>query len=199
MLNPILSTPNGPICTLFFTIIYSKRQDDDCLVLQRVWRNLPNANEIEITPQSIDWEDIVDEAISNEDDTLILAGHGSIYRLLFPNFDTGEYILHENNVNLIHARNVICCWCYASSFCNTHRLHSFSTSMFISNVDEAYDNGYCDYSQEQINSIGERFYDEINNFLHNNVPLSEWVMRLGAHMDIENGIDVFNRHGLSYI
>lgn len=181
------------------TIIYSNRQDDDCLVLQRVWRNFPNANVIEITPQSIDWEDIVDNAISNEDDTLLFLGHGTTQGLLFPNFDTGEYILHENNVSLIHARNVICCWCYASSFCNTHRLHSFSTSMFISNVNEAYDNGYCDYSQEQINSNGERFYDEINNFLHNNVPLNEWVMRLGAHMDIENGIDVFNRQGLTYI
>ena len=181
------------------TIIYSNRQDDDCLVLQRVWRNFPNANVIEITPQSIDWEDIVDNAIFNEEDTLILVGHGSPHGLYYPYYEGGEYIIHENNVNLIHARNVICCWCYASSFCNTHRLHSFSTSMFISNVNEAYDNGYCDYSQEQINSIGERFYDEINNFLHNNVPLSEWVMRLGAHMDIENGIDVFNRQGLTYI
>ena len=181
------------------TIIYSNRQDDDCLVLQRVWRNFPDVNVIEITPQSIDWEDIVDNAISNEGDTILFLGHGTTQGLLFPNFDTGEYILHQNNVNLIHARNVICCWCYASSFCNTHRLHSFSTSMFISNVDEAYDNGYCDYSQEQINSIGMRFYDEINNFLQNNVPLSEWVMRLGAHMDIENGIDVFNRQGLTYI
>lgn len=45
------------------TIIYSNRQDDDCLVLQRVWSNLPNANVIEITPQSIDWEDVVDNAI----------------------------------------------------------------------------------------------------------------------------------------
>lgn len=181
------------------TIIYSNRQDDDCMVLQRVWRNIPNANIVEITSQSVDWEDAVDNAISNENDTLLLLGHGTTQGLLFPNFDTGEYIIHENNVNLIHARNVICCWCYASSFCNTHHLHSFSTSMFISNVNEAYDNGYYDYSQEQINSNGIRFYDEINNFLINNVPLGEWVMRLGAHMDIENGIDVFNRQYLNYI
>ena len=71
--------------------------------------------------------------------------------------------------------------------------------MFVSNVNEAYDNGYYDFSQEQINSVGIRFYDEINNFLINNVPLDDWVMRLGAHMDIENGIDVFNRQGLNYI
>lgn len=181
------------------TIIYSNRQDDDCLVLQRVWRNIPNANVIEITPQSIDWEDDVDNAIVSEDDTLILLGHGTSLGLLFPNFERGEYIIHENNVNLIHARNVVCCWCYASSFCITNNLHSFSTSMFISNVNEAYDNGYYDYSQEQINQNGIRFYDEINQFLLNNIPLGEWVMRLGAHMDIENGIDVFNRQCLCFI
>ncbi|MBR0489217.1 MAG: hypothetical protein IJJ68_03320 [Prevotella sp.] len=181
------------------TIIYSNRQDDDCMVLQRIWRNIPNANIIEITPQSVDWEDDVDNAISNEEDTLILVGHGSPHGLYYPYYESGEYIIHENNVNLIHARNVVCCWCYASSFCNTHRLHSFSTSMFISNVNEAYDNGYYDYSQEQVNSVGIRFYNEINNFLINNVPLDEWVMRLGAHMDIEKGIDVFNRQGLMYI
>ena len=174
-------------------------QDDDCLVLQRVWRNIPNVKLIEITPQSDDWEDMVDNAISNEDDTLLFLGHGTSNGLLFPNIERGEYILHENNVNLIHAKNVVCCWCYASNFCQTHHLHSFSTSMFISNVNEAYDNGYYDYDQSYINSNGIRFYDEINSFLLNNVPLNEWVMRLGAHMDIENGIDVFNRQALTYI
>lgn len=181
------------------TIIYSNAQDDDCLVLQRVWRDIPNVNLIEITPQSENWEDVVDNAISNEDDTLLFLGHGTTQGLLFPNFDRGEYILHENNVNLIRAHRVICCWCYASSFCITHNLHSFSTSMFISNVNEAYDNGYYDYDQSEINSNSIRFFDEINHFLTNNIPLDEWVMRLGAHMDIENGIDVFNRQCLCYI
>ncbi len=181
------------------TIIYSNAQDDDCLVLQRVWRNIPNVNLIEITPQSENWEDVVDNAISNEDDTLLFLGHGTTQGLLFPDFYRGEYILHENNVDLIRASRVICCWCYASSFCYTHHLHSFSTSMFISNVNEAYDNGYYDYDQSKINSNSIRFYDEINYLLINNVPLDEWVMRLGGHMDIENGIDMFNRQALMYI
>lgn len=171
-------------------------QDDDCRVLQRVWRNIPNANVIEITPQSENWENTVDDAISAETETLIFLGHGTSLGLLFPDFYRGEYILHENNVNLIRARNVICCWCYASSFCELQQLHAFATSMFISNVGEAYDNCIYGYSQQQINQNGERFYDEINGFLLNDVPLNEWLIRLGAHMDIENAIDVFNRQGL---
>ena len=60
-------------------------------------------------------------------------------------------------------------------------------------ISDAFDN-----VKEQINSNSTRFYSEINSFLLNQVPLDEWVMRLGAHMDIENAIDVFNRQCLSY-
>lgn len=59
------------------TIIYSNAQDDDCLLLQRVWKDIPNVTLIEITPQSENWEDVVDNAISNEDDTLLFLGHGT--------------------------------------------------------------------------------------------------------------------------
>lgn len=181
------------------TVIYSNMQDDDCGLLQAVWLTIQNVNVIEITPQSENWEETVDNAISNEDDTLIFLGHGTSQGLLFPNFDRGEYILHENNVGLIHASNVICCWCHASEFCQTHNLHSFSTSMFISNVNEAYDNGIYNYTQSQINYNGTRFYTEVRHLLTNRIPLNEWVMRLGAHMDVENAIDTFNRQGLIYI
>lgn len=180
------------------TIIYSNRQDEDCLLLKQIWHDLPDIKLLEITKQSKCWEDSVDNAILSESDTLLFCGHGTTNGLLFPDFDKGEYILHENNVNLIHANKVICCWCYASSFCTKYNLRSFSTSMFISNVDEAYNNGYYDYSQDKINQNGIRFYNEMNNYLLNNVPLNEWVMRFGAHMDIENGIDMFNRQGLFY-
>lgn len=180
------------------TVIYSNMRDEDCLVLQRAWRKIPNVNLIEITPESTDWEDMVDDAVSRESDTLLFLGHGTEHGLLFPDFSRGEYILHENNVGLIHARNVVCCWCYASSFCAMHDLRAFATSMFISNVGEAFDNCIYGYCQEQINSCGIVFFDEINGLLRHGVPLCEWVMRLGAHADVENAIDMFNRQGLYF-
>lgn len=70
--------------------------------------------------------------------------------------------------------------------------------MFISNEKEAADNMIFEYSQDQINSNSRRFYKEINWLLKENVPLYEWIMRLGVHMDIENAIDVFNRKCLHY-
>lgn len=180
------------------TIIYSNRLDDDCQVLRDIWRNIPDANVIEITPDLTDWEDTVDNAIAHEDDTLILVGHGSPHGLYYPYYETGEYIIHENNVNLIHARRVVCCWCYASDFVNRYNLHAFATSMFISNVNEAYNNCITGYDQDTINSTGHHFYQELNELIRNDVPMDEWIMRLGAHMDVENAIDMFNRQGLFY-
>lgn len=179
------------------TIVFSNAHDDDCRILQRIWQGF-DCNIVEITPSSIDYEDIVDNAIKNEHDTLILCGHGTSYGLLFPTLDRGEYIVHENNVNLINARNVICIWCYASTFCINHNLHCFATSMFITNQFEAIDNGIYNFTQDQINKTSECFQTEINWLLKNDIPLSEWVMRLGAHMNIENEIDVFNRQVLYF-
>ena len=184
------------ICNM--TIIYSNWNDEDCRCLQRVWQCISDVNVIEITSDMNDWDDVVDEAISNESDTLIFLGHGSTRGLFAPDYNYGLYILHENNVHLIHARNVICCWCYASTFVKNHNLNAFATSMFISNVNEASDNGITNYTQDQINDNSIRFYDEINYLIRENIPLSEWVMMLGDHMDIDNEIDVFNRQRLFY-
>lgn len=181
------------------TVIYSNYLDDDCRILQEMWEGFEDVHVIEITPSSENYEDLIDKAISKETDTLICCGHGTSYGLLFPNMEKGEYLIHENNVHLIKARRVVFSWCYASSFViKFPRLHCFATSMFISNEKEAVDNSIFGYDQEQINSNSRRFQQEINWLLKEDIPLDEWVMRLGAHMDIENAVDVFNRQCLLY-
>ena len=181
------------------TIIYSNYLDDDCLILQEMWKGLDNTNIIEITPSSKNYEDHIDKAISKETDTLICCGHGTSYGLLFPSMEREEYLIHENNVNLIKARCVIFSWCYASSFALKFRdLHCFATSMFISNGKEASDNMIFDYSQEQINNNSKQFHQEINWLLKENIPLDEWVIRLQDNTDKDNAVDVFNRQCLHY-
>lgn len=179
------------------TIIYCNWQDPDSIPLRSVFNNL-NAKVIELTKDSTDWEDIVDNAISTEEDTLVFLGHGSPYGLYFPKDDYSTYVLHENNVHLIHAKRVIYIWCYASDFVRNNNLHGFATSMFISNEKEAYNEFIYGYDQHFIDLIGKYFFEEVHDLLKNNVPLEDWVMILGAHMDIENDIDVFNRQGLYY-
>ena len=181
------------------TIIYSNYLDDDCRILQEMWEGFDNVHIIEITPSSENYEDFIDEAISKETDTLICCGHGTSNGLLFPNIEKEEYLIHENNIHLIKARRVLFVWCYAASFAlKFPEFSCFATSMFISNENEAVYNSIFDYDQKQINSNSIRFMQEINWLLKENIPLDEWVMRLGAHMDIENTVDVFNRQCLLY-
>ena len=152
------------------TIIYSNFLDDDCRILQRIWNGFDNVNVIEITPSSENYEDDIDEAISNEEDTLIICGHGTGNGLLFPNIYRGEYLIHENNIPLIKAKKVICCWCYAATFVmNNNMENTFATSMFISNEMEAADNGILCCTQEEINKNSERFFNEVNYLIRNNI------------------------------
>lgn len=168
-------------------------------MLQQAWKNIQHTNIIEILPSTDDYEDIVDSAIANEKDTLIFLGHGTTKGLLFPDLYRGAYLIHENNVELVEAKNIICAWCYASSFVQDNGLHNcFATSMFISNEKEAYENLFKDYGQDYINSTSRQFYAEVNELLRNGTPLDQWVMILGARMDIENPVDCFNRQGLYY-
>ena len=181
------------------TIIFSNNMDPDCQVIKQAWQDLKDINLVEITPDTDDYEDLVNNAIIAEDDTIMFVGHGTSKGLLFPNLNRMEYLLHEFNANLVHAKNIICCWCFASDFVISMNWHNtFATSMFISNIREACDNSIIDYTQKQINSNGERFFCDINQLIKNKVPLNDWIMQLGAKMDIENVIDTFNRQGLYY-
>lgn len=148
------------------TVIFSNSLDDDCLILSNLWRNINDINIIEIKPDSIDWEYKVDKAIEKEKDILIIAGHGTTQGLLFPDFSKGEYIIHENNINLINAKTIICCWCYASSFVQKYNLNAFSTSMFISNESEALDNLIYDCDQTYINNTGKQFFSRIKRIIN---------------------------------
>lgn len=178
------------------TIIYSNRQDEDCSLLPLIWKDMTIDTFIELDLNSVDWEYIVDNALSNETETLILVGHGTSQGLLSPTFN--EYVVHENNVKLIKAKHVICLWCHASSFTKKHGLKSFSSSMFITNIEEAYDNGLYRQSQDEINEANIRFYNEINAYLRNTVPLCEWVDKLSDIIDSNNDVDTFNCLGLEY-
>lgn len=181
------------------TVIFANNNDIDCMTLPKIWEGQLNVNLIEITKDSINWEDKVDEAIAKEEDTLIFAGHGTENGLLFLDFDKGMYILHENNVHLIKAKNVICVWCYAANFCEDHHLKAFATSMFISNSLECYDNCIYGYSDEEIMQNSKRFDCELGNLLEDKVPLNEWCGKLIKHMDANNVIDMFNRQGVMYV
>lgn len=180
------------------TVIFSNMQDEDCRLLQTVWKDLDDVKLIEITPSSVDWEEKVNEAIAAEKYTILFAGHGTDAGLLFPDLYRGEYVLHEDNVKLIQARKVICIWCHASAFCTKHRLNAFATSMFLPNTFEAGEYGIA-ASQEEVAASNSRFYKEFNSFLKiPYVPLDKWIKYMAFHVELDNRIDRFNYEGLFY-
>ena len=70
--------------------------------------------------------------------------------------------------------------------------------MNIDEVETSVNNAIYAYTQNDIDLNGIRFYANINQLLIDKIPLNQWVIILGAKMDIENEIDVFNRQGLFY-
>ena len=179
------------------TIIYSNAEDIDCHVLRYAFENLKDANLVEIDKSSIDWMEHVNDAISKENDFIMFLGHGDEGGLYSPNFDF--YVLDKNNVGLINAKNVVCCWCNASLFVFNNKIKNcFSTSMFISNEKEAIDEGIHNASQAHITSLGKAFYQEMNNLITKKIKLSAWQIFFGCRMDVDDEIDKFNRQGLYY-
>ena len=182
------------------TVIYSNFGDTDTERLRGIWQNLPDVHLVEIRSDSEDYEYVVDAAIEAEDDTIIFAGHGTSQGLLFPDFNRNEYILHENNVSLIHARRIVCVWCYASEFCRAHNLHNcFCTGMFISNIDEAMNifTHYDDELEQNITDTEIRFCKSLNYLLQSDMPISTWESEyFHANMYHRNAVEDFNYDGL---
>ena len=117
-----------------------------------------------------------------------------MFGLFHPDFSKG-YLVHQNNVNLIHAKKVICIWCHASDFCKAHNLKCLCSSMFITNVGEAYYLGMRS-TQEHINTTVKAFYKELNECVRDKRTLAETYEYLAEHIDTENEIDNYNRNGV---
>lgn len=146
------------------TIIFSDAQDNDCELILRKLEEIPNTfirRFIHITPDNdVDEEDI-NSAIAEETDTLLLIGHGTWNGLLGPKRN-GEYIIHQYNACAIAAKYVVCIWCYAVDFARKYIKNATiaATGMFISNPDEARDNGIDD-TVSNIDDACNKFYAKI--------------------------------------
>lgn len=185
------------------TVIYANHGDTDTSLLPLIWEGFNDANVVELQANLIyrvdrDYETRVNEAIAAEDDTLIICGHGTEYGLLHPDIWRGEYLIHENNYQLIHARNVICVWCHASEFAERVGMNGFFTSMFISNINEAQVYNFYDTSSRAIIDSNIRFYRNINSLLTQHTPLNEWVEHLTANSVPEDSVEAYNNNGLRY-
>ena len=171
------------------TIIFSKR--DDTLFLRNIWKGLDNVKVVEVE-SSDDYEE-VEKSLLVEKDIVIFCGHGSSNGLLYPNFE-GE-IIHQDNLELYKDKTIIGIWCYASDFALKYNLHGFFSSMFISDVDEAYDNN-CYNQLEDIDKENILFSKRLNRLLKYKIDINQWSELLEKEADYEIDFVKFNYDGL---
>ena len=181
------------------TTIFSNNEDIDSEMLMELFSDIPGNNIVEIKYSMIssDWRTIVENAIANENDTLIICGHGSPDGLFFPGFE--DFIIHNLHVDTIHAKKVICVWCHASSFVKRFGLHNcIASGMFISNVIEAYVNRINDCDQDYINNTVKNIYAQFKSLICSDVPINEYPKRIFETIDNNNKIDLFNRNKIIF-
>ena len=132
------------------TVIFSNMGDTDTAVLRYIWMGMPKVKVVEITRDTVNSKQLVNEAIEQEHDTLIMCGHGTPGGLLNPGFKGGAYLIDQSNYRKIKCNRIIAVWCHAKDFAETYGVKGFWSSMFISNSGEASMNGIKSVSGKSI-------------------------------------------------
>lgn len=180
------------------TVIFSNMGDTDTAVLKYIWQGLKNCKVVEINRDTVNAIDKVNEAIEQEHDTLIFAGHGTPSGLLNPSWKGGSYLISESNYQRIKCSRVIGIWCHAREFAESVGLRGFFSSMFISNSGEARMNGYYQTTGKTITEQEILFCIRLNELLVNYVPMKTWIKTLNDQADKSIDIVKFNYEGLRY-
>lgn len=178
------------------TVIWSNVGDNDTALLENIWKGIDGVNAVELNKESKDIDEAVMEAILAEDDTLVLAGHGSPGGLFDPCFS--GYAFSYPEVGFVKAKNVFCIWCNASTFCVENDFECLATSMFISNVGEAYMNS-IQTNKETIDRCNLKFHAECNHCLKEGMSMKNMYFYLGSRIDLDNDVDNYNRSGLTLV
>ena len=179
------------------TVIFSNMGDTDTAVLKSLWLNIPNVKVIEVTRFMMNANRLVDKAIAEETDTLIMCGHGCGDGLFNPNLHQ-PFLIGAHNKHLIKAKNVIGIWCHAKDFAEGYGVKGFWTSMFISNLAEAKMNGIFSVSSNIITLEEIVFCLRVNYLLVNKIPLEQWLTILTKSADYNNSVVRFNYSGLRF-
>ena len=135
---------------------------------------------------------IAREAIVDEQDTIVLIGHGTDHGLLNKNLN--GYFIDSGWVNLLRNKTIIGIWCNASNFADRYDLTGFFTSMFISNAQELIDCGFqtFDNCDEVIRIQNQIFAARISRLLSTNTPSRDWATILVDSLDNEERFVYYN-------
>lgn len=177
------------------TIIYGNIGDDDTRVLAGIWKNFTNAKVLDAFKED---HKTIQKAVSEEEDLLILCGHGSGEGL----FGRDGYALYSADVPFIHAQYVIGVWCHAKDFAKKYHVKGFFTSMYISNMSEAVFNirGEVTVSSADITESEVKFCKVLNYLISNELyNIKKWPERVLEIFPPSNEVEEFNHNALEYV
>ena len=181
------------------TIIFSNMGDTDTAVLRNLWNGMPDVKVVEIGKFTRNARRMVDEAIAQETEMLVMCGHGTPEGLINPNFtDYDRYLIDRRNKDLIRAKSIVGIWCHAKDFAERYGVRGFWSSMFISNLMEAHINGIYNTDGGTITHDETMFCLFTNYLIRNNVPQENWIDVLCKCVDFNDPVIRFNYSGLVY-
>lgn len=181
------------------TVIYSNQGDVDTAVLRFIWKGLHNVKLVEINKNTANAQELVDQAIEAEHDTLICCGHGSEMGLFNPAGTGYSFLINRQNYKKIHVNRFIGVWCHAKGFGKSVHLKGFYSDMFISNKKEAEMNHCYRSSEKTITEQEILFCLRLNELIAEYVPMKKWVKMLNEAADKTIDVVEFNYNGLEYM
>jgi hypothetical protein len=112
---------------------------------------------------------VITENISNskkrkllkEYDRIIMLGHGSKHGL----FGFKRLVIDSNDVATLREKKIVAIWCNADEFVSKYGLKGFYTGMFISEVDEAYYEGFGFIPYKEIEKSNNDFSIILGKYL----------------------------------
>ena len=181
------------------TVIFSNAGDTDTAVLRFIWKGIPNVKLVEITKDTVNAKEKVEQAIEAEHDTLICCGHGSQMGLFDPSGTGYTFLVNRQNYKKIKVNRFIGIWCHASEYGESVHLKGFYSSMFISNKKEAEMNSCYQASAKAITDQEVLFCLRLNELISNYIPMKKWVSMLNEAGDKTIDVVKFNYDGLKYL
>ena len=188
------------------TVVYglTPQKDNDTLVLQNLWKGLPNVH-VYYTYRDDPRE--IRVAAENESNILIMCGHGSPGGLFGRRADkfgaTGFGYTIDGSVNF-RAKYVIGMWCHAKDYAKQFHKTGFFTSMYISNLGEAkYELGrerIAGVTNEMIWKSETDFCKLINGYIQTSLDkIEQWPEMVLRDMPPRNIVEKFNHEAVEYI
>ena len=142
-------------------------------------------------------KDEILSAIRNapKDEPILLLGHGCPYGLLDMRYGL---VINAEDAELLKDRpNLVCIWCYASSYAYLHNLKGFFSGMFISEPGEAYVCG-VEATEDEIDWCASDFALRFGDMLRDGKTIREAAAELMDPKWIVSDLTQYNYVRLEY-